>query len=497
MGVKSRRFFLLGVVASAWVICAVSVVIASGATMPASRAATRPVESDAQRLERLARQGIELLRQRKYDEAERALSEALKLGPNRYILLYNMACVKAVRGDIAGAMDCLERATSNGFTDFIHIQKDPDLESLRDLPRYQALMSRKEELQRRDAEHMVQFLKRELGPGYVFEIDGEEKLVFAANTDAQTLAALKKWLVMQSRSLHAQLFENKPDQYITVIVPSEADYRQIVSRRGVGGFYDHDNRRLIAQRLGQVMTHEFTHALHNADLDPLGQQHPVWLSEGLATLFEPGRFVGERLVPGDSFRLRLLQSAARRGRLIPLRRLLEMDQKAFIANSVVDLSYGESGSLLLYLYERGLLRKFYEMFKAEYGTDKTGRLALEKVTGQKLADLEGEWKAWMLSRTPPPASTGPQGAVLGVRFGLANDGLKVEEIPRNSPAQRAGLEVGDVVVGVDGAEVRDLNSLIPIMATYQPGDVVVLKFRRGGEYKTVRLALSRRDQLDR
>ena len=501
LNVDRRAWSRTGIVTLIWAILAPGVVIVPAAnraaTAPSSQAATRPSQNDLQRLAQLTRRGIDLLKQKKLDEAEKTLAEALQLGPNRYLALYNMACVKALRGEDAEAMDCLERAAANGFTDFIHIQKDPDLLSLRSLPRYQALLKRKEELQRRDADHIVAFLKQELGQGYLFEIDPEDRLIFATNTDDQTLAALKKWVVMQANSLNEQLFENRPDQYISIIVPSAADYRQIVSRRGVGGFYDHDNRRLIARRLGQVMTHEFTHAMHNADLDPLGQEHPTWLSEGLATLFESGRFVGQALVPADSFRLNALQAAAKRGRLIPLRRLFEMDQKAFTANAVVDLTYGESGSLLLYLYEQGLLRKFYEAYKSRYDVDKTGPVALEQVTGKKLADVEVEWKAWMLKRTPPPLSTGPQGAVLGVRFGDANDGLKVEEIPRGSPAQQAGVKVGDVVVGVDEAEVRDYNSLIPLLATYHPGDTITLKVRRGDRYMSIPLTLSRRDKIDR
>ena len=482
--------FRAGVFVLLWLLTALCL-----AAAPSTRPTTRLSENENQRVAQLTHAGIELLKQKKLEDAEKAFNQALQLAPNRYLVLYNMACAKALRGRDAEAMDYLERAALNGFTDFIHIQKDPDLASLRKLPRYQALLKRKDELQRRDADHIVAFLKQELGQGYLFEIDPEHKLIFATNTDQQTLLSLKQRLLMQADSLYEQLFENRPDQYISIVVPSASDYRQIVSRRGVGGFYDHNSRRLIAQRLGQVMVHEFTHALHDSDLDALGQEHPIWLSEGLATMFEPGHFEGQTLVPADSFRLSSLQEAAKKGRLIPLKRLLEMDQKAFTANAVVNLTYGQSGSVLLYLHEKQLLRKFYDTLKAGYETDKTGRAALEHVTGLKLPEFESQWKQWMLNRPAPPLNTGPRGPVLGVRLADANDGLRVDEIPSRSPARSAGIKVGDILVGIDDTEIRDYNSLIPLLSAYRPGDIVTVKIRRGDRYLQLPLTLARRDEL--
>jgi len=40
------------------------------------------------------------------------------------------------------------------------------------------------------------------------------------------------------------------------------------------------------------MTHEFTHALQFGDLDPLAEEHPIWIVEGMASLFESGQFEG-------------------------------------------------------------------------------------------------------------------------------------------------------------------------------------------------------------
>ena len=462
-----------------------------------TRASTQPTTQpafDREKFLSLSREAVELIQKKRLRRAQVVLAQAIRMNPGHSTNLYNMACVQALLGDAKRAIEYLEYACLAGYTDFIHLERDPDLDSLRNLPGYKAFLARKAEFQRQAADRVIDWLKREFGEGYIYEVDEENKLIFATNVDRQTLDGLRTRLVRQARSQWEQLFPHKPDQYISIVIPSTEDYRQIVSRPGVGGFYNHDHRILIARRLGQVMTHEFTHALHNADLDPLGQEHAIWVSEGLGSLFEAGEFQGETLVPADTFRLAAMQQAGRRGRLIPLQRLISMDQKAFVANAVVNLTYGQSGSLMLYLHERNLLRPFYETYKATFEQDKTAKLALEKVTGMTIAELDTHWKHWMMDRKPPVLNTGPEGAFLGIRFGEANDGLRVDGLVPNSAADAAGVEVGDVVVGLDDTEVRDHFSLMPLLGSRNPGERVTLKLRRGEEYLQIPLTLGRRER---
>jgi tetratricopeptide (TPR) repeat protein len=466
------------------------------AARPSTRPATQPA-FDRERFMSLSQRAVDLIKQKRLRRAQVVLAQAIRMNPGHSINLYNMACVQALIGDHKRALEYLEYACLAGYTDFIHLERDPDLESLRSLAAYKAFLNRKDEFQRRAADRVIDWLKREFGEGYIYEVDAENKLIFATNIDRQTLDALRTRLVRQARSQWEQLFAHKPDQYISVVVPSPEDYRQIVSRPGVGGFYNHDHRILISRRLGQVMTHEFTHALHNADLDPLNQEHAIWVSEGLGGLWEAGEFDGETLVPTDTFRLGALQQAGRRGRLIPLQRLISMDQKAFVANGVVNLTYGQSGSLMLYLHERKWLKLFYDTYKQTYAQDKTGRLALEKATGMTLAELETHWKQWMMDRKPPVLNTGPEGAFLGIRFGEANDGLRVDGLVPNGAADAAGVEVGDVLVGLDNAEVRDQFSLMPLLGSRNPGERIVLKVRRGEAYLQIPVTLGRRQPATR
>lgn len=61
-------------------------------------------------------------------------------------------------------------------------------------------------------------------------------------------------------------------------------------------------------------------------------------------------------------------------------------------------------------------------------------------------------------------------------------GVMVEAVQPNSPAERAGLKRGDVIVDVDGKVVDDLQGLRFRLATRLIGDTVMLGVRRKGQY---------------
>ncbi len=77
-----------------------------------------------------------LFAKQKYGEAERVLRKAIERLPYVANLRYNLACALARQGDNAGALAALEKAVELGFRDPDHIEKDPDLEGLRDAVRF-------------------------------------------------------------------------------------------------------------------------------------------------------------------------------------------------------------------------------------------------------------------------------------------------------------------------------------------------------------------------
>jgi putative serine protease PepD len=57
------------------------------------------------------------------------------------------------------------------------------------------------------------------------------------------------------------------------------------------------------------------------------------------------------------------------------------------------------------------------------------------------------------------------------------------------PAERAGLEPGDVIVAIDGRPVADSSELIVAIRSRSPGDTITLSVRRDGDERAVKVTL--------
>lgn len=81
---------------------------------------------------------------------------------------------------------------------------------------------------------------------------------------------------------------------------------------------------------------------------------------------------------------------------------------------------------------------------------------------------------------------------LGVKLGRRDDGgsgaLVVEVVP-GSPAAKAGLEVDDVVIAVDGQPVSGEAGLVAMIRDHQPGDGLHIDLRRKGKAFSVTATL--------
>jgi S1-C subfamily serine protease len=59
-------------------------------------------------------------------------------------------------------------------------------------------------------------------------------------------------------------------------------------------------------------------------------------------------------------------------------------------------------------------------------------------------------------------------------------GAYITEVISATPADNAGLEVGDIILAVDGQEVNADNNLADLIQGYQPGDTVRLEVQKAG-----------------
>jgi hypothetical protein len=76
-------------------------------------------------------------------------------------------------------------------------------------------------------------------------------------------------------------------------------------------------------------------------------------------------------------------------------------------------------------------------------------------------------------------------------------GAVIVEVLPDTPAERAGLEEGDVIVAVDRQRLVDGSDLADIIAGYEPGDRVTLAVRRSGAEDSLQVQLSLGEHPDK
>jgi S1-C subfamily serine protease len=108
-----------------------------------------------------------------------------------------------------------------------------------------------------------------------------------------------------------------------------------------------------------------------------------------------------------------------------------------------------------------------------------------------------------LAWTPPPARPAePEREQLGsgfrVWFGsipsytFEGPGVLFDGISPGSPAEKAGLLPGDVLLAVGDVEIGDIYDFTYALQRYKAGDVVLARYLRDGEEQDVRMTLASR-----
>jgi serine protease Do len=73
--------------------------------------------------------------------------------------------------------------------------------------------------------------------------------------------------------------------------------------------------------------------------------------------------------------------------------------------------------------------------------------------------------------------------------GVKVSGFDPADDPETSPAKRAGVEVGDVIVGVNGQSIDHVSTLQRVIRNFKPGQTVALDVMRFGDKKTLNVKL--------
>jgi len=122
-----------------------------GSTADAQRAYRRQLDASSKRLQlnpddprALYMGGVSLARLGEGARARDWANQALAINSNDATVLYNVACIYSISGEVEEAVTLLERSVAAGFGHWKWIENDSDFEPLHTNPRYQALLAHKD-----------------------------------------------------------------------------------------------------------------------------------------------------------------------------------------------------------------------------------------------------------------------------------------------------------------------------------------------------------------
>lgn len=446
----------------------------------------------------LMRDVSEAFEARAYARARDLLEAALRENPKDPFTTYNLACALAMLGEADAAGETLIDAVGFGFSDLSHARRDPHLEPIRAGRQYQAIMRGWRTLLDARGDADERGAREALGPQYTYERDPDLRFTYASAFREESFDDARKEIDRVARWTHETLGivptlqGDEPDPWIVVVLPTPADFLQLVGVEGVGGYFDKDRKRLIAQDVGPTLRHESFHIFHWRDMDRVGQSHPYWIMEGLACLLEDVEHEGDgyRLMP--SWRTNIAKRLERANRLTPWKRLFAMERPNFMGPQA-RAHYAQARAVLMFLHDRGLLTRWYRTYVAGYDADPTGLDAIAAVLDASPEDADKQYRQW-LRELPVAGEVGkPGSASLGVALTQgAGEGPIVDEIVSLSRVKHTGdqrLKRLDVITHFEGTPTRNLDDFHRVLAAHDPGDEVTLRVLRGARAVEVRIIL--------
>ncbi len=493
------------------------------ATKPAPKQPTN-VLANQRKANDVARQAEVAFAAADYAKGEALLREQCALEPESWIPRHNLAIALAMQNKQIEAAAALKEAIEIGFFDLRGLQRTRPLEKAAAMAPIDEWVKDWPGVLERQAQRTLANLQEALGPGAEVTRDDDHRVIYATWADPRSferahseLRALTTWA---NSELFAGIadgpeFDNTLDPIIVVALPPRNRFQKWINARfgnvdgnsmtQIGGAYEHLQVRLVSMDLGTSLRHEFFHGLHWRVCHRLGQRHPIWLQEGLASLvedmdgLEDGKVNAAPAKPVASWRTNTAKRQSRGGGMLSLDELIAVTPEAF--NSQRPLAkYAQVRAFFLFLYQRGQLPAFLKTFctNNEHGfaVDQSGKKALEHVFGKDTKEIDKQFRAWLKDLPEVSEEVKPGQASLNVSVESGNgDGVIVVDMPvggTKSAASAAGvsaIRINDVIMAIEGRATRDIAELIRVLGDFQPGQKVKVTLRRDGVEREVPVTL--------
>ncbi|MDA0802368.1 MAG: PDZ domain-containing protein [Planctomycetota bacterium] len=453
----------------------------------------------------------------RWNDADRFAREWLQGHPDDELMLYNLACAQSQLGDQRRAADSLRQAMHAGFMEWDHMDADEDLAPLRSHESWESVVAVRDSIRSAPRRGNGGTDRAGIGPGptgraervledwksrhgetaYRYERDTVRKLIFISSLDPVADGEMKSQIrSLADHLIEAFFVEAQPDT-VVVAIPTLEDaklYLEVSDEPNgptQGGVYDHGERALVSRDIGSSLRHEFTHAMHWGHMDRLRQRHPIWIMEGLAALHEAYELTDSgriRFRPNE--RHNVVWDAINRGVAPSWDRLFRLGSEEFVDPSQSLLNYATARSIFEHLASQRKVEEFYRAYVNRYAEDPSGRRALETVWGKPIEKVEDAWKSWVRRRGQVDDTIQQGDASLGLAGTDAGDGVQVLTVAPGTPAERAGIREGDVIVQIGTRLVRSHLEMQLDLARRKVGEKVTVRFRRGDAYLTVEATLA-------
>ncbi len=115
-----------------------------------------------------------------------------------------------------------------------------------------------------------------------------------------------------------------------------------------------------------------------------------------------------------------------------------------------------------------------------------GMATITSIVGGLLARLSSSQTSItpvVVAEEKAPSTSRGHGAFLGIvpDFSYAGTGVGIKGTIPKSPAEAAGLQSGDIIVGIDTEPIGDLEALMRVLVSKKPGDEIEIKIMRSSK----------------
>ncbi|MBT8429064.1 MAG: M20/M25/M40 family metallo-hydrolase, partial [Gammaproteobacteria bacterium] len=219
-------------------------------------------------------------------------------------------------------------------------------------------------------------------------------------------------------------------------------------------------------------------------------QHPVERSIGMLNLDTVGRLFDRRLMVLGA------ESASEWPHIFRGIGFVTGVQSAMVSEPLDasdQISFHEVGVPAVQLFS-GAHADYHRPTDTADKIDAAGLIKVAEVSRQVLEYLAGR-QAPMTSQLDGRSKTETRTGSRKVSFGSIPDftyqgsGYRLDGVVADSPAQRAGMTKGDVVLAIDDTSISGIRDFSKVLKTLQPGQDIQITYRRGSEQMRVRAIL--------